>query len=440
MIEIIKLLEEIKNTRGTKNKATCLREGIRKFGYGVEDALTVLRIICDPSIATNIASKKLSKDLGEIKVGDLREGNAQFLNFIINECSGKNEDIIRCQMFIQSHPEEYRKTLSEVITQSLSIGMDYKSINKALGYSLITVVEPMLALLADKMNEDDRNQIYAVTEKLDGFRMVVRVHEDGAIDAYSKNGLPLPYSEYGEFFEHLLLPVGYTYDGEILPSNTEGLSSKEQYKAVSKLLRTKGKKDPYAIKYHIFDMIKNEEFDEEESISDYNTRRIMLDKFVEELECQEVVPVIKNIDLSKEEDNLELSIMLKKALAEGREGLMLNKHNATYNHKRSRAIFKMKGILSCDILCKGMEEGTGKNVGKLGAIVCDYKGYELRVGSGFSDEQREYYWNNRGEIIGKVVEIEYTEETENQDGGKSLRFPRYKGVRLDKLPSQVSYE
>ena len=440
MIKIIEVLESIKDTKGNKDKATRLKNAVDNYGCDVEDLLTAIRIICDPSVSTNIASKKIAKEVLYDADELLRETNSAFFNFLINECTGKDSDIARCQHFINSFEQQYRKTLTELITQSLSIGMDYKSVNKALGYNFIKVVEPMLALLADKMNDKDKNDTYAVTEKLDGFRMILRVGKDGKIVAYSKNGLPLPQAEYQQFFDCLNLQLGFTYDGEILPSNIEGLSSKEQYKAVSKILRKKGTKDPSAIKYHIFDMVQNEEFDAEESTLTYETRRTLLDIYVKENNCQVVVPVIRKVDLSKEEDNIELGNMLRQALDEGREGLMLNKCDAFYNHKRSRAIFKMKGVLSCDLLVLDVEEGTGKNANKLGAIICQYKdGNVVKVGTGFSDEQREFFWNNNDKIVGKVVEVIYTEETENQDGGKSLRFPRFFELR-DKLPSQVSFD
>jgi len=82
-----------------------------------------------------------------------------------------------------------------------------------------------------------------------------------------------------------------------------------------------------------------------------------------------------------------------------------------------------------------VEEHTRGN--KLGSIVVDYKGYELGVGSGFSDKDREYYWNNQDEIVGKIVEISYFEESSNDKGTESLRFPVFKAVREK---DEVSYD
>ena len=94
---------------------------------------------------------------------------------------------------------------------------------------------------------------------------------------------------------------------------------------------------------------------------------------------------------------------------------------------------------TCDIKCIAVEEGEGKYAGTLGKIVCDYKGFTLRVGSGFTDEQRNLYWNNQSEIVNQIVEIQYFEESKDKKTGDlSLRFPVFKRVRDDK--DEVSYD
>ena len=107
--------------------------------------------------------------------------------------------------------------------------------------------------------------------------------------------------------------------------------------------------------------------------------------------------------------------------------------------KRSKDLLKVKKMHTCDIKCIGVEEGEGKYAGVLGKIVCDYKGFTLRVGSGFTDEQRLYYWNNQQEIVNQLVEIQYFEESKDKKTGDlSLRFPVFKRVRDDK--DEVSYD
>ena len=103
-----------------------------------------------------------------------------------------------------------------------------------------------------------------------------------------------------------------------------------------------------------------------------------------------------------------------------------------YVCKRTDTILKVKVMKTCDLKVTGFEEGIGKYTGKLGALIVDYKGFNCGVGSGFSDYDREYIWDNRDEYLGRIIEVQFFEESKNQDGGLSLRFPVFKGLRLDK--------
>ena len=125
------------------------------------------------------------------------------------------------------------------------------------------------------------------------------------------------------------------------------------------------------------------------------------------------------------------------AIRNGDEGIMLSFANSFYSCKRSKELLKVKVFNSCDIRCIRVEEGEGRLSGTLGKIICDYKGYELGVGSGFTDAQRKEIWNNPNIIVDKIVEIQYFEETSNQNGGLSLRFPVFLQIRNDK--NEVSY-
>ncbi len=120
---------------------------------------------------------------------------------------------------------------------------------------------------------------------------------------------------------------------------------------------------------------------------------------------------------------------------------MLNLNNEYYVTKRTSGLLKIKEFFDADVLVKDIFEGTGKFKGTLGGIIVDYKGYDIRVGSGFTDADRECYWNNPDEIIGKIVDISYFEETHNQNNHDiSLRFASFNCLRLDKDAEEVSYE
>lgn len=100
-------------------------------------------------------------------------------------------------------------------------------------------------------------------------------------------------------------------------------------------------------------------------------------------------------------------------------------------HKKLHFFYYYK-MNSCDIKCTGIEEGSGRNKGTLGALVCDYKGNKVNVGSGFSDEDRKRIWQHPEDVIDKIITVKYKEETKNKDGGISIQFPVFETVRFDK--------
>jgi len=135
------------------------------------------------------------------------------------------------------------------------------------------------------------------------------------------------------------------------------------------------------------------------------------------------------VNLDKPEGQKRYKEINAQAIAGGYEGIMLKDPSAGYKCKRSVAWLKLKPFIEVSLTVTAVEEGTGKNVGKLGALVCkgtdDGKDIVVNVGSGFSDDNREAYWAARDEVVGKVVEVRADAITQNQDGTYSLRFPRF---------------
>lgn len=111
--------------------------------------------------------------------------------------------------------------------------------------------------------------------------------------------------------------------------------------------------------------------------------------------------------------------------------------NTPYECKRTKSLIKVKKFFSCDIKCIDIEEGSGRNKGTLGALVCEYRGNRVKVGSGFSDVDRKHFWLHPEDVVGRIVSVKYKEETKNKDGGISIRFPVFECVRFDK--NETSY-
>jgi DNA ligase-1 len=104
-----------------------------------------------------------------------------------------------------------------------------------------------------------------------------------------------------------------------------------------------------------------------------------------------------------------------------------------YECKRSHSWLKAKPFIEVTLEVTGIEQGTGRNEGRLGALVCagqdDGKDIHVNVGGGFSDDQRSQFWNARDAVVGNLVEVRADAVTQNQDGTYSLRFPRFKTFR-----------
>ena len=141
-----------------------------------------------------------------------------------------------------------------------------------------------------------------------------------------------------------------------------------------------------------------------------------------------------NLDTAAGKNQLER--YAKDMVAQGFEGIMIKDMDAYYECKRATSWMKWKPTLTIYLQVIDVQEGTGKNKGRLGALVCSGhdQGVDIsvNVGSGFTDAVRHDYWDNCDHVIGRTVEILCDAVTKNKDGTYSLRFPRFVRFRDDK--------
>jgi DNA ligase-1 len=141
----------------------------------------------------------------------------------------------------------------------------------------------------------------------------------------------------------------------------------------------------------------------------------------------------EDVDLDTPEGQERFVALNKQAVDGGYEGVMIKDIDAPYECKRTHAWLKAKPFIEVTLEVVDVEEGTGRNEGRLGAIVCegtdDGKTISVNVGSGFTDVHRDEYWNSRDALVGNLVEVRADAVTQNQDGTYSLRFPRFKTFR-----------
>ena len=187
---------------------------------------------------------------------------------------------------------------------------------------------------------------------------------------------------------------------------------------------------------HLFDTIplgcfKTGSWDKPQSFRSLITKHWVEDhkatlKHVQALDWEEV-------DLDSEEGQERFVALNKAAVDGGYEGVMIKDIDAPYECKRTHAWLKAKPFIEATLEVVDVEEGTGRNEGRLGAIVCkgtdDGKDIVVNVGSGFTDVHRDDYWSSRDALLGNLVEVRADAVTQNQDGTYSLRFPRFKTFR-----------
>lgn len=228
----------------------------------------------------------------------------------------------------------------------------------------------------------------------------------------------------------------WVFDGELIYKNPEGMSDGEAFRFGTGLLNSDNN-DKTGIKFVIFDVIPVVEFDCGKCTVPYKTRRIWLNYLRAKIICKnleniEIVPMVY-----EGTDQSVISKWLDYAVEHDWEGLMLNT-DVPYRRARHNGCLKIKRFYTVDLRITAIEEGQNRLAGTMGALVVDYKGNELRVGSGFDDATRAAVWANPDNYIGKIVECKYKEVScDKKTGAESLQFPTFVRFRDDK--NEVSY-
>lgn len=218
----------------------------------------------------------------------------------------------------------------------------------------------------------------------------------------------------------------FVFDGEIVSEN---------FQALMKQAQRKTDVDTSAAVYSIFDIIPLDKFNEGIWPARQEVRTDFLSTAIERFGEFSALHIIEGfvVDLDTAEGKQRMQEYGEEMVADGYEGIMIKDPDAPYICKRKTAWMKWKPTITVDLTLIDMEEGTGRNEGRLGALVCegvdDGRLIQVNVGSGLSDADRDDFWARRDELKGFVVEVKADVVTQNEDGGYSLRFPRFEGFR-----------
>jgi DNA ligase 1 len=335
------------------------------------------------------------------------------------------------KMMASATKAEWNGWYRRILIKDLRCGISEKTINKVVEKKYADYAIPVFGcqLAHDSANHETKVSGKKFIEvKLDGVRVVTIVRVDGRVDMFSRNGKELVnFPHVTEQISAVVKKAPPKYDlvldGEIMSSSFQDLMTqvhrKSDVKANDAIL-------------NLFDMCPLEDFEKGFWDKSQTVRSQMVQAWVEQ--NNEMLPNVtclanELVDLDTDEGQLRYKEINAQAVAGGYEGIMIKDPLAGYECKRSVAWLKLKPFIEVSLEVVDVEEGTGRNVGRLGAIVCqgvdDGKTIRVNVGSGFSDSDRDNYWASRDSLLGQIVEVRADAVTQNQDGTYSLRFPRF---------------
>ena len=329
--------------------------------------------------------------------------------------------------FVEAN-KKHEDLIFSIIDRNLKTRSTTSMINKVIP-DLIPTFDVALANSYDEKTAKkvDFNDTWFVSRKLDGCRCICIINEDGEPTYFSRAG--------NEFLtlknlDAEIISLGLknmVIDGEICMLDANG---NENFQGIIKEIKRKDHtiENPF---FYMFDLLTMEEFINKEGTTPFGIRNVQLDNLFFQKEFTKIDYLPQTVLL----DEQMLMIHVTTAKENGWEGLMLRK-DAPYQGKRSNDVLKVKQFYDAEYVVVDIENAVnrvivdGKEVEEMMMrnVVIEHKGYRVQVGSGFNHEQKRYYFENPNEIIGKQITVQFFEETKNQNGGISLRFPTVKAI------------
>lgn len=389
----------------------------------------ILYFLLNPFITTGISEKKINKSVSPVR-GYIKDING-LMDYIKSNNTGKDNDLAICQGFISQHNTDKQEFIKSIITKSLKLGIDATTVNKIYGEGFIPTFDVMLGTSIEKCKLPE-GTYFSISHKLNGSRCVFYKGE-----FYTRSGKQYTGLEHiKNDLKRILINPNLVVDGELIRKNNDGVSDSENFQIGVGIANSKAEtKDELMLV--IFDMITVSDFENGKSKYTYRERKAELEALRETIE-QLGIKNLAVVDMFYEgTDQSQIWKWLEYAEQNDLEGVILNL-DAPYECKRTKNLIKVKQFYTMDLEVVDVEEGSGRLKGTLGALVVDYKGNRVNVGSGFDDATRSNIWNSRDEIIGRVIEVKYKEISRDKKTGlESLQFPIFVAVR--ELGKEVSY-
>ena len=391
-----------------------------------------VRLALDKLITFGI--KKVDEKTDEDGTGlDWDTFNLAITGFVNRSVTGNVARDIVQNLMNTATKEQWNYWYRRILIKDLRCGVSEKTINKVVkNHNDYRIPVFTCQLAHDSANHESKVSGKKLIEvKLNGVRVLTVVYPDGRVNQFSRNGKELLNFEHvKQQFSHVAktLHKPMVFDGEIMSSS---------FQDMMKQLYRKDDASTDDATLYLFDMIPLEDFEKGVCTILQSQRSAYLKNWFEDKIFLQLLNVRvigqELVDLDTNEGYQRYLHINQQAINGGYEGIMLKNPDAPYVCDRSVAWLKLKPFIEVTLEVIGVEEGTGRNEGRMGALVCkgidDSREILVNVGSGFSDGLRHDIWESRSDAINQLVEIKADAITKNQDGTYSLRFPRFKTFR-----------
>ena len=387
----------------------------------------VLEYTYNPYKQYYVTSKTCKKNSGLFKY-NTHETIFSLLDDLTNRKYTGHDAIAQINGFITANPG-YEDLIYSVIDKDLKTRTGAKVINKAFpnlipefNVALAQTYEPKLASFGENANET-----WYASRKLDGVRCLAVVDVNGTCTLYSRMGKEFTTLNKIKYAIEATGIINYVFDGEICMLDKDG---NEDFQSVMKELRRKDHQIENPT-FMIFDMIHKTEFDKGKSTDILSERLHTLRTWLGPR--YDTKETLRYLDQAVITDERHFDMWAQMATDNNWEGFMLRK-DTFYEGKRSKNLLKVKKFFDAEykVVDYDVEEhevvrhGRQDTIPMLAQVWITHKNHLVKVGSGFSQEQRLQYMD--GSIVGKTITVQYFEETANDKGGISLRFPTVKHI------------
>ena len=405
-------VDDMKATSSSNNK----KQILQKYA-GSEFIMKVLYYTNSPYITYGVTSSAFEKFVPNQKSKDV-DGLFDLLDKLAQRIFTGHDALNLIDAYILKNPG-YKHLILNIIDKDIETRANTSLINKVFPGHVPEFKVALANAYKEKYVDHVVGDWYA-SRKLDGVRAICRIDEKGEIQFYSRTGKKFETLQVIKSAMYNLGLKDIVLDGELCIEK-DGL---EDFQSVIKEVR----KGEHTIKnpmYYIFDALTLDEFDTGTSKVTLTTRLQRIPK----------IKHCKILGQVKVNNKLQLEDIQEDFISKGYEGTMLRKDTG-YKGKRSNDLLKLKKFQDAEYKVQStindnmrfFEDGEDVERETLAAVEIKHKGNTVKVGSGFTKDQRAFYYQYPDEIIGKIITVQYFEETTNEKGDVSLRFPTLKIV------------